>query len=149
MNQKLNRINDLLHEVKQLVGYGQASSNESQRHLALLTAQADASTSRGASAKGEFKRLHPWPTLRGYVINHVIPLACGAVLTHRATCNGRPLRRSRLRTAESERAVASDVPPLNKILNAPENRGSDASPPDGSCRQGTSLLRLRKSRRPS
>jgi len=52
--------------------------------LALLAAQADAGTIRSASAKAEFKRLHPCPATGarsgpcgGYVIDHVVPLACG------------------------------------------------------------------------
>jgi hypothetical protein len=52
--------------------------------LASPTASADARTKRSQSAKVEFKREHPCPATgatkgacRGYVIDHVHPLACG------------------------------------------------------------------------
>jgi hypothetical protein len=52
--------------------------------LGLLMAYADSRTIRSASDKAEFKRLHPCPVTGarngpcgGYVIDHVIPLACG------------------------------------------------------------------------
>jgi len=45
---------------------------------------ADATTIRSSSAKAEFKREHPCPAngaqsgpCGGYVIDHVVPLACG------------------------------------------------------------------------
>lgn len=52
--------------------------------LCLLAVQADAATLRSSSAKAEFKRTHPCPAngarsgpCGGYVIDHVVPLACG------------------------------------------------------------------------
>ena len=54
--------------------------------LGLLMAYADSRTIHSASAKAEFTRLHPCPGDRsahrscgGYVIDHVIPLACGGL----------------------------------------------------------------------
>jgi hypothetical protein len=52
--------------------------------LGLLMAYADSRTIRSASDKAEFKREHPCPATGarngpcgGYVIDHVIPFACG------------------------------------------------------------------------
>ena len=52
--------------------------------LGLLMAYADSRTFHSASANAEFKRLHPCPATEArtgraaaYVIDHVIPLACG------------------------------------------------------------------------
>jgi hypothetical protein len=49
-----------------------------------FTASADARTKRSQSAKVEFKQVHPCPAsgatkgpCKGYVIDHVNPLACG------------------------------------------------------------------------
>jgi hypothetical protein len=52
--------------------------------LVALTAPAEARVKRSQSAKVEFKREHPCPATgaikgpcTGYVIDHVVPLACG------------------------------------------------------------------------
>jgi hypothetical protein len=52
--------------------------------LLAIAAHADAGTKRSQSAKVEFKREHPCPATgaikgpcKGYVIDHVNPLACG------------------------------------------------------------------------
>jgi hypothetical protein len=52
--------------------------------LVLAVAVADAASVRSSSAKAEFKREHPCPATGarsgpcgGYVIDHVVPLACG------------------------------------------------------------------------
>lgn len=60
----------------QLLGFALAA--------ALAVTATDARQPRSAVAKAEFKRLHPCPAnghrsgaCPGYVIDHVIPLACG------------------------------------------------------------------------
>ena len=52
----------------------------------LMTTQAEARTKRSQSAKVEFKHQHPCPATglpkgpcKGYVIDHIVPIACGGV----------------------------------------------------------------------
>ncbi len=38
---------------------------------------AEALTKRSQSAKVAFKHQHPCPNCKGYVIDHIVPIACG------------------------------------------------------------------------
>ncbi len=81
----------------------------------LTTTHAEARTKRSETAKVEFKQQHPCPTTgapkgpcKGYVIDHIIPIACHGAVMHRATCSGRPRLRLRRKINGSGRCAGSE-----------------------------------------
>ena len=74
--------------------------------LMLTTTHAEALTKLSQSAKVAFKHQHPCPATgsprgpcKGYVIDHIVPIAKG--LMHRATCSGKQLPTPKRRTSGS------------------------------------------------
>ena len=98
--------------------------------LMLTTTYAEALTKRSQSAKVAFKHQHPATgsprgPCKGYVIDHIVPIAMG--LMHRATCSGRRLPTPRRRTSGSARAAGmgeASTPAIRSMMGKLADRKS-------------------------